>query len=286
MAPCSRSDRSCSADYACADEVGGSGIASCDGPVADGAPIDTSLGTHTFTVNASDVAGNGAGASTSYVVAPPPDTTPPSITITSPADGAVFSVGQVVLADYACADEVGGSGIASCDGPVADGAPIDTSLGTHTFTVNASDVAGNGAGASTSYVVLGDLGGQLRPAPAWNGATAGSALTLSFDLGSSAGSALWKRQLHAKPGKPGGQAVVPLFAPGFPTTQQVDCGDPATAIGPAQTANVDANVSKDGRFHLVWKSEDRWAGTCRALTLRFDVPGWSDASLVFLVAFR
>ena len=30
-------------------------------------------------------------------VAPPPDTTPPSITITSPADGAVFSVGQVVL---------------------------------------------------------------------------------------------------------------------------------------------------------------------------------------------
>src|SRR4029077_20907869 len=156
------------ADYACADEVGGSGITSCDGPVADGAPIDTSLGTHTFTVNASDVAGNGAGASTSYVVALPPDTTPPSITITSPADGAVFSVGQVVLADYACADEVGGSGIASCDGPVADGAPIDTSLGTHTFTVNASDVAGNGAGAATSYVVLGDLGGQLRPAPAWN----------------------------------------------------------------------------------------------------------------------
>ncbi len=219
-------------------------------------------------------------------VAPPPDTTPPSITITSPADGAVFSVGQVVLADYACADDVGGSGIASCDGPVADGAPIDTSLGTHAFTVNSSDVAGNGAGASTSYVVLGDLGGQLRPAPAWNVATAGSALTLSFDLGSSAGSALSKRQLHAKPGKPGGQADVRLFAPGFPATQQVDCGDPETAIGPAQTANVSANVGKDGRFHLVWKSEDRWAGTCRALTLRFDVPGWSNASLVFLVAFR
>ena len=204
------------ADYACADDGGGSGIASCDGPVADGAPIDTSLGTHTFIVNASDVAGNGAGASTSYVVAAPPDTTPPSVTITSPADGAVFSVGQVVLADYACADDVGGSGIASCDGPVADGAPIDTSLGTHTFIVNASDVAGNGAGASTSYVVLGDLGGQLRPAPAWNAATAGSALTLSFDLGSSAGSALSNRQPHTKPGKPGGQAVVRLFAPGFP----------------------------------------------------------------------
>ena len=114
--------------------------------------------------------------------------------------------------------------------------PIDTSLGTHTFTVNATDVAGNQASASTSYVVLGDLGGQLRPAPAWNAATAGSALTLSFDLGSSAGSAVSKRQLSGKPGKPGGQAVVELFAPGFPITQQVDCGDPATVIGPAQTA--------------------------------------------------
>ena len=142
------------ADYACADEVGGSGVASCDGPVADGATVDTSLGTHTFTVSASDVAGNGASASTSYVVAPPPDTTPPTISISIPADGAVFSVGQVVLADYACADEVGGSGVGSCDGPVADGAPIDTSLGTHTFSVSASDVAGNGASVSTSYVVV------------------------------------------------------------------------------------------------------------------------------------
>ena len=152
--------------------------------------------------------------------------------------------------------------------------------------MSATDVAGNQASASTSYVVLGDMGGQLRPAPAWNAATAGSALTLSFDLGSSAGSAVSKRQLSGKPGKPGGQAVVELFAPGFPMTQQVDCGDPATAIGPAQTANVDANVSKDGRFHLVWKSDERWAGTCRALILGFDAPGWRDANLVFLVKFR
>jgi streptogramin lyase len=219
-------------------------------------------------------------------VAPPPDTTPPTIAITSPADGASFSVGQVVLADYACTDEVGGSGVASCDGPAVDGTPIDTSLGTHTFTVSASDVAGNGASASTSYVVLGDLGGQFRPSPAWNAATAGSALSISFDLGSSVGSALSKRQLNAKPGKPPGQAVVQLFAPGFPMTQRVDCGDPETTIGPGDTPKVDVNVSKEGHFHLVWKSEERWSGTCRALILSFDVAGWRDANLMFLVAFR
>ena len=81
-------------------------------------------------------------------VAPPPDLTPPTVTITTPADGAVYAVGQVVLADYDCTDEAGGSGLATCDGPVANGDPIDTSLGTHTFTVSATDVAGNPGGAS------------------------------------------------------------------------------------------------------------------------------------------
>ena len=65
----------------------------------------------------------------------------------------MFTVGQVVLADYDCADEAGGSGLATCAGPVADGDPIDTSLGTHTFTVNATDVAGNPGGATATYLV-------------------------------------------------------------------------------------------------------------------------------------
>ena len=141
------------ADYDCADEAGGSGLATCAGPVADGDPIDTSLGTHTFTVNATDVAGNPGGATATYLVTAPPDLTPPTVTITTPADGAVFTVGQVVLADYDCADEAGGSGLATCAGPVADGDPIDTSLGTHTFTVNATDVAGNPGGATATYLV-------------------------------------------------------------------------------------------------------------------------------------
>ena len=66
-------------------------------------------------------------------------------------------------------------------------------------------------------------------------------------------------------------------------TQRVDCGDPSRSIGPAQRANVDVNVSRDGRFHLIWKSEKSWAGTCRSLVLLFDVP---EAALRFLVRFH
>ena len=104
------------ADYACADEPNGSGLDSCDGSVADGAAVDTgSLGQKTFTVNASDHAGNTESKSVSYTVV---DTKAPSIVVTTPAPGAVYGVGEQVAADYSCSDD--GSGVASCVGSVAD----------------------------------------------------------------------------------------------------------------------------------------------------------------------
>jgi hypothetical protein len=45
-----------------------------------------------------------------------PDATAPTVTITTPAVDARYSRGQVVYADYSCADEPGGSGIAACVG--------------------------------------------------------------------------------------------------------------------------------------------------------------------------
>jgi hypothetical protein len=257
--------------------------------VPTGSAIDTSLGTHAFAVTATDVAGNQTDASTSYTVVVPPDTTPPTVIVSSPATGSVFTVGGLVLANYSCSDEAGGSGLATCIGPVASGAPIDTSLGTHTFSVTATDVAGNETVVTSSYAVLGGLSGQLKPAPFLNVATAGSSLTVSFDLGSAsvAGIAIPKPRPHpAKPGGSGSEVMAGLFAAGFPLTQQVDCGDPSLAIGPAQTPDIDAHVNKDGGFHLWWKTDGRWAGTCRALVLRFDVPGWRDASITYFVRFR
>ena len=101
--------------------------------------------------------------STTVTCAAPPDTASPSITITTPAQDAKYTLNQVVMADYKCEDEVGGSGLKSCSGPVDSGAAIDTSSsGTKSFTVNAEDNAGNKSNLTYTYEVAsagGDGGG-------------------------------------------------------------------------------------------------------------------------------
>lgn len=77
----------------------------------------------------------------------------PTISIAAPADGADLDLGASVQVSFTCADD-GGSGVASCDGTVADGAMLDTSSrGRKTFTVTATDAAGNRRTASVSYLV-------------------------------------------------------------------------------------------------------------------------------------
>lgn len=74
--------------------------------------------------------------------------------MSSPAQGRIYVLGQTVGAAYGCADEAGGSGMGSCAGPVPSGSPIDTStVGTKSFTVNASDNAGNVATTTVTYSV-------------------------------------------------------------------------------------------------------------------------------------
>ena len=82
------------------------------------------------------------------------DTTPPTITITTPKKGSAHRLHSMVLAHYSCQDEPGGSGIASCSGTVPDSKPINTSTsGKKTFTVTARDGAGNVARATVTYTV-------------------------------------------------------------------------------------------------------------------------------------
>jgi Ca2+-binding RTX toxin-like protein len=83
------------------------------------------------------------------------DTTVPTISLTTPPDGITYNLNQMVNADYSCADEVGGSGLASCSGDVANGGAIDTrSTGTKIFTVTAVDNAGNSSSVTHSYTVV------------------------------------------------------------------------------------------------------------------------------------
>ena len=116
-------------------------------------PPGTAPGTYPVTLTAADGAPavTRSGTATITVV----DRTAPTIAIGSPTDGETLTQGQQIAATYGCADEANGSGIASCSGPVASGAPLDTTTpGTKTFTVTATDTAGNAASLTRSYTVL------------------------------------------------------------------------------------------------------------------------------------
>jgi Ca2+-binding RTX toxin-like protein len=83
-----------------------------------------------------------------------PDTTAPTADIVTPPDGADYVRNQTVGAYYSCEDEAGGSGLESCEGTVAQGQLIDTgSLGAKTFTVRATDNAGNVSSITSTYTV-------------------------------------------------------------------------------------------------------------------------------------
>ncbi len=64
------------------------------------------------------------------------------VTLITPAETEIYSPGQVVNADFACSDNQGGVGLVACTGTVENGTPIDTTSGTHSFSVTATDVYG------------------------------------------------------------------------------------------------------------------------------------------------
>jgi uncharacterized protein DUF11 len=131
----------CSPAYLC---TGGSGY---DGPTGLGTPdgIDAFMASSPAKVQAQ----------------------PPSATISSPASGQTFTVGQVVPTTFSCADGSDGPGLASCDdsnGAVTSsggGGVLNTStVGSFTYTVSATSASGATAIASIGYTVV------AKPAPA------------------------------------------------------------------------------------------------------------------------
>jgi hypothetical protein len=241
------------ASYSCADEAGGSGLASCTGTVANGSSVDTSsVGDKSFTVNATDNAGNPASRTVSYTVV---DRAAPDITLTSPSDGAVYSFGQSVLAAYSCADQPGGSGVATCEGTVANGAAIDTrSFGTHTFEVHATDGAGNPASKTVTYSVAYDFDGFFSPVkngPNVNRWKAGLPVPVRFSLNGFKG---------ARP-----------EADGYPRSARCGGGD-AEAARASQGKRKPAFEydRRSDKYVMLWKTDRKWAGSCRDFLLKLD----------------
>ncbi|HEX6654138.1 MAG TPA: PxKF domain-containing protein [Thermoleophilaceae bacterium] len=242
------------ASYSCADEDGGSGLASCAGTVAGGAGIDTaSVGDKSFTVSATDHAGNPASRTVTYTVV---DRAAPVITLNSPTDGAVYGFGDSVLADYSCADQPGGSGLATCTGTVPNGEAIDTSsFGSHTFEVHATDGAGNPATRTVTYSVVYEFDGFFWPVKNPPNVTrwkAGVPVPVRFSLHGFRG---------ARP-----------EADGYPRSMGCGGGDVEQVARAAQGKKKGAFEYERGsdRYMMLWKTDKKWAGTCREFVLKLD----------------
>jgi hypothetical protein len=184
------------------------------------------------------------------------DDTAPIITITTPPDGASYTLGSTVLADYACADEAGGSGLASCVGTVADGAAIDTgTVGAKLFTVDAEDNAGNTASLTHDYTVAYDFDGFLAPIenpPVFNSVKAGAGVPVRFSLN--------------------GDQGLGILATGYPKSTKIGCDSlaPLDAVEETVTAgssglHYDAVADE---YTYVWKTSKAWAGSCRQLDVQ------------------
>jgi len=228
------------ADYSCDDGPGGSPIAGCIGTLPSGSPIATDrLGTFTFRVDVYDTAMNQGSATASYTVI---DLTPPTITVTSPTDGAQFRLGEAVTPQYQCYDQIEGARV-SCEAT-----PIDTSTyGVHMFRVDARDLSGNAASVVRTYSVVYDFEGffsPLAPRPTVSTVKAGDDVPVKFSLNGYQGLDVF--------------AAPPAWRPGCPSPS----ADSSRALGSlSYKAAVD-------RYVFLWKTDPTWAGSCRELVIR------------------
>jgi RHS repeat-associated protein len=132
-------------NFTCSDTL--SGVASCPSPVG----VTAETAGEAISGTATDVAGNTASASATVKL----DKTPPTISITSPANGATFTSSSAAVTGSVF-DALSGVAAVACDGApatVQSGAfscSVTLTPGSNTITAQASDVAGNTSAATDS----------------------------------------------------------------------------------------------------------------------------------------
>jgi Tol biopolymer transport system component len=229
------------ATFSCALAPGLDAFEACEaprgyGPLADGA--------YAFTVMATDVAGN-AGPAVRYAFAV--DATAPTITLSAPSE-APYILGQAVAAAYRCQDTETGSGVALCAGTTADGGPIDTgSVGHKTFTVQASDKAGNTASRSLNYSV------SYNICPLYDQSKShrsGSVVSVKLQLCNSGGASVSSSSI----------AVHAAGLKKLDSTASTDL-DPATATNPDSDFRYDTALGGTGGYIYNLSTKNLAAGT-------------------------
>jgi hypothetical protein len=223
-----------------ADNQGGSGVdlANCTQTSSS-----SGEGQQTLSASCADLAGNQGSATYSVKV----DKTAPTLNpVVSPNP---VPLGSSATVTANASDSLSSIASQSC------GALDTTSAGTKTVTCTATDNAGNTASASVTYQVAYGWSGFFQPIdnlPTVNSAKAGSAIPVKFSLG--------------------GDQGLNIFASGYPKVQQVACGSGAPTDEIEQTVTSGASgLSYDATtntYSYTWKTDKKWAGSCRQLVLK------------------
>ena len=212
--------------------------------------------TRSASVTVTDNAGNSDTFTTPAVNI---DRTAPTVSIATPAHAASYLKDGQLLASYSCSD--GLSDVASCAGPVPSSGAVDTSVtGSFTFTVSATDQAGNATSASSRYSIVGtgySFGGFYWPVknpPTVNLMKAGWIVPLRWSLLDSSG----KNVSDLETFKSVTSRVVSCQsgAPNAPVGESTSGGGAGLFYNP---------ISR--KFVYLWKTPSGWKGTCRVMTL-------------------
>lgn len=232
-------------DYSCSDP-GGSGVLFCGGNLPNGAPLDTSqAGTFRFSVNAADAARHVTETHLTYTIV---DLRPPRVEIQSPLADHQYTLGSSVAANYYCWSP-GNIHITSCTGTAANGDLLDTnSLGSHSFSVTATDANGKTTTGSAQYRVVYpfvgfdspvDTGGNLT------GVRAGEGIALKFSLGGDRG----------------------LGVVTATSWQTATCADWTPTSGSLSADGKLSYKASTDRYQELVATSSSWKGTCRILQL-------------------
>lgn len=179
------------------------------------------------------------------------DRLPPQITIAAPLDGAEAAIGSTLSAAFSCTD--GGSGVATCTGSTANGAALDTATpGPHSFTVAATDAAGNGSIVTVGYWVRFAWLGWYPPVhgDGANAAQAGRTIPIRFGV-DGAGQSNVIGRVRVAPVACSGAAPV--------------------AVGDASLSDADWSVPGNhggADSMLLWRTAKAYGGSCRQLQVQ------------------
>jgi hypothetical protein len=210
-----------------------------------------STGNHFVQFKTTDDAGN---AESTKLFAFKVDAEAPTVNLTRPPDGAVYPLDKVVKAAFKCTDRQ--SGMDTCVGTVANGSNIDTSIpGPHTFTVTATDEAGNQTVVTHHYQVVYTWNGFFAPVTntetsKLNLVHAGDLIKVGFGLNGNRGPSI------------GTFDSTPISCPSW-TPHSV----PAAGQGATEGLSYGA---ASGHYTYGWRTSSSWAGTCRRFSLQLN----------------